>query len=181
MNNRALKFAIVAGLLTVSPFATSEAQRENRGGNRQGGRPERAQMEQRFRQQLANMLRTQLGLNDDQMRQLSAVNQRFDVQRRELLRREMIARRSIREEVDKRDSADAGRIDQMLTEQFKLERERIDLTEAEQRELSKFLTPVQRARYLGVQEQIRREMDQLRGRRAGPMDGPTDRRRPPTG
>ena len=132
---------------------------------------------------LANLLRTQLGLTDEGMRQLSEVNQRFDVQRREMNRREMMTRRSLREEVLKLDSANAGRIEQLLTEQFKLERERIDLTEAEQRELSKFLTPMQRARYLGVQEQLRREMDQLRGRgREGlgePNQGGPRGRRPP--
>ena len=183
MDNRTIRFAIIAGLLSVSPIAESEAQqRENRGGARQGGRPDRAQMEQRFRQQLASMLRTQLGLNDDQMRQLSEVNQRFDVRRRELNRREMQTRRTLFDEVLKADSADAGRVDNLLAEQFKLDRERIDITEAEQRELSKFLTPVQRARYLGAQERIRRQMDDMRGRRAGPMDTPNDsgrRRRPP--
>jgi protein CpxP len=175
-----LKFSVLAGLLVMAPLSMSEAQRE-REANRPG-RQNRQQLEHNFRQRLANLLKTQLGLTDDQMRQLSSVNQRFDVQRRELMRREMMTRRTIRDEVEKRDSADAGRIEQMMAEQFKLERERIDLTEAEQRELSRFLTPVQRARYLGVQEQIRREMDQLRGRRAGPMDRPLDStrlRRPP--
>jgi hypothetical protein len=100
-------------------------------------------------------------------------------------RREMITRRALRAEVLKLDSADGGRIEQLLTDQFRIERERIDLTEAEQRELSRFLTPVQRARYLGVQEQIRREMDQLRGRGMMPLGDPpagaTPRRRPPPG
>ena len=174
-----MRFAVIAGLLTVSPFATSEAQRENRGGNRQ----DRAQMEQRFRQQLANMLRTQLGLNDDQMRQLSDVNQRFDGRRRELIRREMQTRRGLFDEVMKNDSADSGRIEQLLLEQFKIERERIDLTEAEQRELARFLTPVQRARYLGAQERIRRQMDEMRGRRSQEGTNADDRSRrgPPPG
>lgn len=179
MTNRIVKLAALTGLLVVAPLSMSDAQQR---GDR-GGRPNREQMERRFRQQLSNILRTQLGLSDDQMRQLSEVNQRFDVQRREVNRREILTRRSMREEVLKRDSANAGRIEQLLTDQFKIERERIDLTEAEQRELSRFLTPVQRARYLGVQEQIRRQMDEMRGRRAGPIDGPPDatRRRPPGG
>ena len=181
MTTRSLKIGFLAALLVASPLSVSDAQRGDRlGGNRQGGggRVNREQLEQRFRVRLANLLRTQLGLNDDQMRQLSDVNQRFDQQRREVNRREMMARRSMRDEVLKMDSADAGKVDQLITEQFKLERERIDLTEAEQRELSKFLTPVQRARYLGVQEQVRREMEQLRGRVG---DAPLNQRgrRPP--
>lgn len=183
MTIRSLRLTALAGLLVLAPLSVCEAQRDDRGGNR-GGRQNRQQLEQNFRQRLANLLKTQLNLSDDQMRQLSEVNQRFDVQRRELMRREMITRRGLRDEVVRRDSADAGRIEQFLADQFKIDRERIDLTEAEQRDLSKFLTPVQRARYLAVQEQIRREMDQLRGRRAGPMDPPSEadrRRRPPQG
>lgn len=165
--------------LAVSPVSTLTAQRTDRAQ----GRMNREQLEQRFRMRLANLLKTQLGLTDEGMRQLSEVNQRFDRQRRDMNRREMTTRRALRAEVLKLDSADAGRIEQLLADQFRIERERIDLTEAEQRELSKFLTPVQRARYLGVQEQIRREMDQLRGRGMMPMGDPpageNPRRRPP--
>lgn len=141
-------------------------------------------MERRLRQRLATLLQTQLKLDNDQMRQLSEVNQRFDQQRRELVRREMMTRRSLREEVMRGDSASAGRVEQLMTDQFRIERDRIDLTEAEQRDLGRFLSPVQRAKYLGVQEQIRREMDQLRGRGMPPIGVPPDSgmrrgRRPP--
>ena len=186
MTTRSLKLGLLMVGLAVAPLTTGSAQggERQRSGQRQGGggRMDRAQLEQRFRQRLANLLRTQLGLNDDQMRQLSEVNQRIDVQRRELNRREMMTRRTLRAEVLKHDSADGGRVEELMKEQFKIERERIDLTEAEQRDLSKFLTPVQRARYLGVQEQIRREMDQIRGRGMQPMGEPpagVRGRRPP--
>ena len=187
MTTRSLKLGLLMATLAVAPLATGSAQggERQRGIQRQGGagRMDRAQLEQRFRSRLATLLKTQLGLNDDQMRQLSDVNQRFDLQRRELNRREMMTRRSVREEVLKGDSADNGRVDQLMKDQFKIEHERIDLVEAEQRELSKFLTPVQRARYLGVQEQVRREMDQIRGRAmqgwGDPPPGGRRGRRPP--
>jgi protein CpxP len=187
MKTRALKLGLLSAVLVLSPLSVSSAQRGERQAQRQGaggGRPNREQMEQRFRQQLATLLKTQLGLSDEGMRQLSEVNQRFDRQRRDLNRREMLTRRALRDEVLKHDSADAARIEQLLTDQFKFERERIDVTEAEQRELAKFLTPVQRARYLGVQEQVRRQMDQMRGRgREGfgepPQGAPRGGRRPP--
>ena len=176
MNTRSLRLGLLSALLVVSPLSVSEAQRARQGGGDipqgGGGRMNREQMEQRFRAQLANLLRTQLGLTDEGMRQLSEVNQRFDLQRRDMNRREMMTRRALRAEVLKNDSADAGRIEQLITEQFKIERERLDLTEAEQRELAKFLTPMQRARYLGVQEQLRRQMDQIRGRGMQPLGEP---------
>ena len=178
MTIRTLKLGLLGAALLVSPLSTSEAQRGDRQG---GGRGNREQLERQFRMRVANLLKTQLGLTDEGLRQLSEVNQRFDRQRRELNRREMMTRRSLRDEVLKRDSANAGRIEQLLTDQFNIERERIDLTEAEQRELSKFLTPIQRARYLGVQEQIRREMDQLRRRQRGDAPDSRQRRPPPNG
>ena len=184
MKTRSFKLGLLSALLVLSPLSVSDAQRARQGGDRQGGgRVNREQLEQRFRMQLATLLKTQLGLSDEGMRQLSDVNQRFDRQRRELNRREMMARRALRDEVLKHDSADVARVEQLLTDQFKFERERIDLTEAEQRELAKFLTPVQRARYLGVQEQVRRQMDQMRGRgREGfgepPVGAPRGRRPP---
>lgn len=163
MNRRFVLLGLATTFLAAMPLSTSAAQRETRGG----GMP-RAQMERTLQRRLANLLRTQLGLNDEQMRQLSDVNQRFDQQRRELMRRELLTRRGLRAEVLRGDSAEAPRIEQLLTDQFRIERERIDLTEAEQRDLAKFLTPVQRAKYLGVQEQMRREMDQLRLRMMPP-------------
>jgi hypothetical protein len=139
-------------------------------------------MEQRLRQRLATLLKTQLGLDDQKMQQLSEVNQRFDARRRPLMQREMQNRRALRAEVMRKDAADVTRVDALLTDLFRIERERIDLTEAEQRELGEFLTPIQRAQYFGVQEQIRREMEQLRGRSMPPLGQPDSmrgRRRPP--
>jgi Spy/CpxP family protein refolding chaperone len=185
MKTRSLKLGLLSILLVGAPLTVSDAQRARQGGggDRQGaGRMNRGEMEQRVQRRLANLLQTQLGLTDEGLRQLSEVNQRFDRQRRDMLRREMMTRRAMRDEVLKRDSADTARVGQLIKEQFKIERERLDLTEAEQVELAKFLTPVQRARYLGVQEQIRREMDQLRGRgREGFGEPPQGQRgrRPP--
>jgi hypothetical protein len=181
--SRFVTVGALALLTLVVPAADAAAQRG-------GGRPmqgNRQQAEQRLRQRLASLLKTELGLSDQQMKQLSDVNQTFDARRRALMQREMQNRRSLRGEVMRKDSADASRIDAFLTEQFRIDRERIDLTEAEQRELGRFLSPVQRAQYLGVQEQIRREIEQLRGRgRPGFGMGvdtvnPQRRRPPPPG
>lgn len=177
--SRYVRTGLLALVLVLAPASSGWAQRGT--GMRQG-QPNRMQLEQRLRERLATLLKTQLGLDDQQMQQLSEVNQRFDVRRRALLQREFATRRGLREEVMKKDAADGARVETLLTEQFRIDRERIDLTEAEQRDLARFLTPVQRAQYMAVQEQFRREIDQLRGGRGGPPDGPDSlnrRRRPP--
>jgi hypothetical protein len=54
-----------------------------------------------------------------------------------------------------------------------LERRKLDLLEAEQRDLAKFLSPIQRARYFGLQDELRRGMQDLQRRRMGMEDSTT--------
>lgn len=143
------------------------------------GRPDRAQLEQRFRERLAALVRERLQLNDEQMRQLSAVNQRYDAQRRELLRREFQLRRELRSQLIGRDNPSEREVARLLSEHLRIQRERVALLEAEQADLAKFLSAVQRAQYLGIQEQVRRELE--RRRPPPPLSGDSDGRgrRPP--
>jgi hypothetical protein len=48
-----------------------------------------------------------------------------------------------------------------------VQRRRLDLAAEEQRELATIMTPVQRARYLALQETVRRRTDEMRRRRGG--------------
>ena len=83
MITRSFKLLMLTAALVGTPLVTGAAQ----GGAPPGGRPRqggpgrmnREQMEQNFRSRLANLLKTQLGLTDDGMRQLSDVNQRLIV------------------------------------------------------------------------------------------------------
>jgi hypothetical protein len=54
---------------------------------------------------------------------------------------------------------------------IRVQRSRLDLLETEQRELSAFLTPTQRAKYMGMQEQLRRRADEMRRRAEGDTVG----------
>ncbi len=176
-----LKYMLLAGMLLLPPITEGWAQRPGRTRTRE---PDRQELVRRWQARLAWLLKAQLGLNDQQMKQLSEVNQRFDARRRELVEQEARTRHSLRREVMKKDSANAAVVDSLLTEQFRLDREQLDLNEAEQRELAGFLTPIQRAQYLGVQEQMRREIDMFRMRGSSRFDAEPDsdrdRRRPPS-
>jgi len=189
------RFVLVC-LLATSAVATPHALTAQRArGNRlppgERMRPqERAQLEQRFRERLAVVVQQQVGLNDEQMRRLSEVNQRYETKRLELVRRERETRIAMRRELMENASPNEDRVAQLLQESTRIQRERLDLVEAEQADLGKFLTPSQRARYLGIQEQMRRRIEELRdrppfvdeqGRGAGrrPAGTPGIRRRPP--
>lgn len=155
---------------------------------------QRDSLEARVRARMAMMLRTQLGLSDEQVRRFQATNQKFEGQRRRLFEQERDVRRELRMALAAGDSApQQAQVASLLDRTLQLQRQRLDLVEAEQKELATFLTPVQRARLFGIEEQIRRRVMEMREegdrpqrpmgpgmRRPGP-DGPTPGvpRRPP--
>lgn len=141
--------------------------------------PQRDSLEARVRARMAQVLRTQVGLNDEQIRRLQGVNRQFEAQRRSLFEQERRTRIELRAAMEIGDSTQQERIGSLLDRTVALQRQRIDLIEAEQKELATFLTPLQRARLYGMEEQIRRRTEEMRqGRSGGP---PMGARRPPAG
>ena len=140
-------------------------------------------LERQFRERLAEVVRRRLNLDDAQMRQLGQVNNRFERDRMILLRDERRVRQSLRAEVLAGDSANQSRVSELLDQALKIQQRRLDLTAEEQRELSAFMTPVQRAKYFAIQDDLRRRMEELRQnrqdrqRRTGAL-GPGGRRAP---
>lgn len=136
----------------------------------------RDSLEERVRARMEQVMRTQLGLNDDQVRRLQATNRRFEGQRRELFERERRVRIELRAAIEIGDSTQNSRIAPLLDQTIQLQRQRLDLLEAEQKELSTFLTPLQRARLYGFEEQMRRRVQEMRENRGRP-DGNVPQRR----
>lgn len=133
---------------------------------------EREQLEQRFRQRAGEVVRARLGLNDEQMAKLRGANTRLERERRSVMMRERSFREGLRGELDLGEKASQSRVSALLDSLTVVHRDRAELIAGEQRELATFLTPVQRAKYFGLQTQIRRRMDEMRrgGRqRPGPF------------
>lgn len=162
--------------------AMREAIRERRGGDgagerlrdRQGrgdqprplaGDPaQRRMLEQRIRERFGDVVRRQLQLDDDQFRRLRETNREFEGRRRSLVERERASRGTIRDELARGDAADDARVNAEMQELLKLQRERLALAEQEDAKLGEFLTPAQRAKYFGLQEQLRRRVEDMRRR-----------------
>ena len=132
-----------------------QGEQQQLGGNR-------AQLERQFQQMLYQMTRRRVGLNDAQMNQLVPVNRRFETQRRELQRQERQTRVALRDAMRDSTQADQGKISGYLDQLVQLQRQRVELFAQEQRDLAQFMTPLQRARYTALQEQVRRRVEQLR-------------------
>ena len=120
-------------------------------------------LEERLRERTGQMVQRRLELNEDQMKQLQASNRQFEKQRGDLIAREREIRRDLRAQM-LADKPDQNRVSQLLDQSLQLERQRLDLVQGEQRELAKFLTPVQRAKLLAIQAELRRRSQELRNR-----------------
>ena len=121
----------------------------------------RAQLERRFRQMLYQVTRRRVGLSDAQMNRLMPINQRFETERRAIQRQERETRLALRDAMRDSSDADQARITGYLDRLVELQRQRVELVAREQRDLAEFMTPLQRARYTALQEQVRRRIEQM--------------------
>jgi hypothetical protein len=143
---------------------------------RSGRGANRARLEAQLRQTLATRARVELGLTQDQMSKLSDVESRFGPQLRMLDQRENETRRSLRMSLQETPSTDQDRrVGQLHEQLLQLQRQRLDMIVAEQKDLSGFLSNTQRVRFDALKENFRRQIQMNLGR-GGPGDG---RRGPP--
>ena len=129
---------------------------------------DRSVAQDRIRERVARLLRERVGLSDDQLRRLAPVSQGFETRREAIFRDERTTRQALRRELSA-ESADQARVAGHIDQLFALQRRRLDLAAEEQRALAAIMTPVQRARYLALQEHLRRRAEEMRRRRG---DGP---------
>src|SRR5687768_11359 len=160
--------------------ASGEAQRLDRAPGRAAVPRQAGEgLERQFRERFADVVRRRLNLNDAQMRQLGQVNDRYERERMGLLREERQLRQALRSEVLAGDAADQPKVGELLDRALRIQRRRLDLTEREQRELAEFMTPVQRAMYVGIQDDLRRRLEEFRQQRRPGAPAQGGRRPPP--
>jgi len=129
--------------------------------------PRRAALEQQFRAQSAKLAQQKLGLTDAQLTQLEQTNARFAPQMNQLLAQERDTRRQLRMEMTRGNQANQQHVSDLLDSTVSLQKQRISLVEAEQKDLARFLTPTQRAGYIALQAQFRMRAQELTRRNAG--------------
>jgi hypothetical protein len=120
---------------------------------------QRQQLEQKFRTGVARVVKQKLELSDEQMLKLRRANAQFDQRRRSLNQEERQRRSDLRSQILAGAGADQAQIGAAVDDLLQLQRRRIDLQIEEQRQLAEFMTPMQRARYLALQEQLRRRVE----------------------
>jgi hypothetical protein len=173
MMTRAASLSLGAFLLVVVPVDAGAQIRPRRESTlpradaagqlpeKRGAPGNRAQLERRFRQMLYQVTRRRVGLTDAQMNRLMPINQRFETERRAIQRQERDTRVGLRDAMRDSTHVDQTRITGYLDKLVELQRQRVDLVAQEQRDLAAFMTPLQRARYTALQEQVRRRIEQM--------------------
>jgi hypothetical protein len=177
-----MKRALV--LITCALLATAPGLRAQ-GGRRQPPlrRPNRAlqndapparrqMLEQQIRQRLWQVAKRRLSLTEEQMTHLEQVSQRFDQRRRQLGQQEKAHRQALRAQILADTSANQGSISTALDGLQQVQRQRIELQIEEQKEFASFMTPLQRAKFLGLQEEFRKRMQELLRARPDSVGGP---------
>jgi hypothetical protein len=160
MSERRILLALLALLLVAVPARAQARVREQR-----ALAPGRQQLEARLRQRLWGITKNRVGLTDAQMTTLAQTSRSFDQRRRGLALEERQQRQLLRREILAGSAADQAQVSTALDRVLHIQRERIDLQIEEQHAFAEFMTPVQRARYAALQEQLRRRAENLRARR----------------
>jgi protein CpxP len=132
----------------------------------------RPALEQQFRQRVAKLAQQRIGLTDAQMSQLEQSNARFGPRLNQIATQERETRRQLRAELTSTAEPNQQHVSSLLDTSLQLQKQRIALVEEEQKDLARFMTPVQRARYIALQQQFRRRTDELsRQNKAGVKGG----------
>ena len=138
----------------------------------------RTALEQQFRERTAKLVQQRLGLNDAQLAKLEQSNTRYAPQLRQLAAQERDIRFQLRQEMMAGNSANQQHVSDLLDAAIRMQRQRLGIVEAEQKELAGFLTPVQRARYIALQAQFGKRAQELSGQGGKQKQGLGLRRRP---
>jgi protein CpxP len=169
------KGAGLAAVLLLAGSATLSAQRGPRaqplappaGDSTGQPRQNRANLEQQVQERMAQVTKERLGATDAQMTKLQETNKKFDEKRRLIVDQERDIRMSLRDEMLRPDSARQGQVAALLDRVLKTQRQRVDIQEQEQKELAGYLTPLQRAKYFALEQQIRQRVNQMRQAQQG--------------
>ncbi|HEU4720904.1 MAG TPA: hypothetical protein VFS59_06035 [Gemmatimonadaceae bacterium] len=166
MRRTVVMLALTLPLLASDVAAQGIARRQPPAGAENA--PRRQQLEARLRQQLWRVTKNRVGLTDAQMARLAQASRPFEAQRRQLAQQERNERLALRREILAGANADQDRIAASLDRVLDMQRRRAQLQIDEQRALAAFMTPMQRAKYAALQEQLRRRAENLRGQRVRP-------------
>ncbi|MES2180419.1 MAG: hypothetical protein V4550_21385 [Gemmatimonadota bacterium] len=121
----------------------------------------RQQLEQQIRRGFWRVAKQRIGFTDEQMMKLEATSQRFDQRRRLLGQQEKAQRVALRRETLLDSAANQATIAAAIDQLMLLQRQRAEVQADEQKEFATFMTPIQRSKFLGLQENLKKRMQEM--------------------
>lgn len=173
MRRRVLLLVTLALPLLASSVEAQRPARGRAGGLRAGEPPaaRRQMMEQQLRRGLWRIAKQRIGFTDDQMVKIEQTSERFDQRRRSLAQQEKSHRLQLRNQIVSDSAANQGTIATAMDQLHSLQRQRLDLAAEEQKEFASFMTPIQRAKFMALQDQVRKRMLELQKNRPDSASG----------
>jgi Spy/CpxP family protein refolding chaperone len=160
-----MKKAIVLSLAVLLTPALAAQQRDS--VRRPPDSAEAAQLRARIEDRFNQRLQESLKLSSDQSTKLKATQEKFGTQRRALMEQQRDRRQALDDQMQPGVAANTDSVNKLLAglqsgraQMFKLEQD-------QDNEMSKYLTPVQRARYQTMREGFMRRVTEMRERRPG--------------
>ena len=154
-----------------------QQQRQGQGQGAQQDAPQqvkRQQLQQQVRRTLWRVTKQRIGFTDEQMLRLERSSQRFDQERRQLALEEKAQRVTMRREILADSAANQATIANALDRLHAVQQRRLDIQAEEQREFASFMTPLQRARFAALQEQVRKRLQEFERTQAQPIGDAPD-------
>jgi protein CpxP len=148
--------------LVLLPLQTAVAQQADTTGRRADS------LRQRIEERFAARVQSQLGLTNEQTAKLKATNQAYSGRRRELRDRAMRVREGLTQQLQPGVAANQDSVAKLTDAMIDLKLASAQLTRDEMKDVSKYLTPVQRARLLVMRERF---MERVREHDHGDGEG----------
>jgi len=146
-----LSLALVSGLGAQTPPDSARAEEL------------RLEIERRF----GERVRTELALTDEQTTKLKATQERFGERRRALMRGQMERRRALQGQMRPGVQANADSVRKLMDAMHAGRQDLLRIEQDEDREMSGYLSPVQRAQFQMMRQRFVERIQEVRRDRAG--------------
>lgn len=168
------RYGVLAILLATAPLARSAAQDVVEPEDTAGAELLRTQIEQR----IAERVKIELNLNDEQMRKLLATQNRIGPRRRQLARERLGFALGLQGQMRPGIAANPDSVRVYMDGLQRVKAAQLTLDQEEDREWAGYLTPVQRARLQMIRQRIIDRVNELRQGRQNRLRGERPMQRP---
>lgn len=145
---------------------------------------ERERLQQEIERRFGAVVQQQLELSNDQADKLRATEERFRTRRRAIVRQQLLLRFGLQDQMRPGQAANPDSVRRLMDAMQANRGDLLRLDQEQDREMSGYLTPVQRARYQMLRERLLRRLQEVRRERTGAgagrpgLERPRRRRRP---